>query len=75
MSNESTHAGTTTTGTWVAVGQAGAVGSIHRTGEGFSIRVGSSDEYHGDYPTLDVAKSALHARLGHGAERPEFIEH
>ncbi|RKR74644.1 methyltransferase [Frondihabitans australicus] len=66
---------TTTSGTWVAIGAAGAVGSIHRTDEGFSIRVGHDTDYHGDYPTLDVAKSALHARLGAGAERPEFVEH
>jgi hypothetical protein len=70
MSND-----TTITKTWVASGPSGAVGSILRTGDGFSIRVGGGSEYRGDYPTLDVAKSALHAALGPGADRPEFIEH
>ncbi|GAA4670166.1 methyltransferase [Frondihabitans cladoniiphilus] len=60
---------------WVASGPAGVVGSIHRSHDGFSIRVRPDDEFHGEYPTLDVAKSALHARLGHGADRPEFVEH
>jgi hypothetical protein len=71
MSNETT----VRTQTWVATGPSGVVGAIHRTDEGFSIRVGAADDYHGDFPTLDVAKSALHARLGHGADRPEFLEH
>ena len=66
---------TTTPHTWVAVGAAGAVGSIHRAPDGFAIRIGADDDYHGSFPTLDVAKNALHAALGHGAERPEFVEH
>jgi hypothetical protein len=73
MSNSDSH--TATSGTWVAIGGSGAVGSIRRTADGFAIRVGHEDDYHGAYPTLDVAKSALHARLGAGADRPEFIEH
>jgi hypothetical protein len=70
MSNE-----TTITKTWVATGPAGAVGAIHRTHDGFSIRVGRAAGFHGDFPTLDVAKSALHAALGPGVDRPEFSEH
>jgi len=61
--------------TWVAVGAAGAVGSIHRTGDGFAIRLNTDSGYHGSYPTLEVAKSAVHAALGPSAERPEFREH
>jgi hypothetical protein len=68
-------ASTTINRTWVAHGPAGVVGSIHRTPDGFSIRVGRAEEYHGDFPTLDVAKSALHAALGPGSDRPEFSEH
>ncbi|BDZ49962.1 hypothetical protein GCM10025867_22030 [Frondihabitans sucicola] len=70
MSNQ-----TTVNKIWVASGPAGVVGAIHRTGEGFAIRVGHEADYHGDFPTLDVAKSALHAALGPGADRPEFTEH
>ncbi|MGA1812014.1 methyltransferase [Frondihabitans sp. 4ASC-45] len=72
MSNDTV---TTMQSTWVASGPAGAVGSIHRTGEGFAIRVGREADYHGAYPTLDVAKRAIHAALGPGADRPEFTEH
>lgn len=71
MSNDTTE----TSKTWVAKGPVGVVGTIHRTGGGFAIRVGSETEYHGEFPNLDVAKSALHAALGHGADRPEFTEH
>jgi hypothetical protein len=70
MSNDAT-----ITKTWVASGPSGTVGSILRTGDGFSIRVGTATEYRGDFPTLDVAKSALHAALGPGVDRPDFIEH
>jgi hypothetical protein len=74
MSNDDSTTTTATTGTWVAMGAAGAVGSIYRTHDGFAIRVGN-EPYHGAYPTLDVAKSALHAKLGSGLDRPEFVEH
>jgi hypothetical protein len=60
---------------WLAVGPAGAVGSVHRTTAGFTVRLAGRDEFHGDYPTLAVAKSALFAALGPGAEYPEFREH
>lgn len=74
MSNDTT-ATTTISHTWVATGAAGAVGSIHRTDDGFAIRVGREADYHGAYPTLGIAKSAVHSALGPGADRPEFIEH
>lgn len=73
MSNATTT--TIVSRTWVARGPAGAVGSIHRTDEGFAIRQTRDEAYHGVYPTLDVAKRALHASLGPGADRPEFVEH
>jgi hypothetical protein len=71
MSNESA----VTSKTWVAMGPAGVAGTIHRTGDGFAIRVGHDADYHGEFPTLEVAKSALHAALGPGADRPQFTEH
>jgi hypothetical protein len=61
--------------TWVAFGPAGAVGSIHRVADGFTFRLISDDDFRSVYPTLDVAKSALHASLLPGAEWPEFREH
>jgi hypothetical protein len=67
--------GTTSGQTWVAVGPAGAVGSIGRTAGGFVVRLAGRDEPSGEYPPLAVAKSALFAALGPGAEYPEFHEH
>ncbi|MFZ6990944.1 methyltransferase [Curtobacterium sp. RRHDQ66] len=63
-------------GTWVAVGPAGAVGSIHRAPDGFRVelyghRAGSG----GVYPSLQSAKGAVHAALGPLATRPEFHAH
>lgn len=69
------HSETATDQRWVAFGPAGAVGSIHRTDAGFAVRLMDSADYRGVYPTLDVAKSALHASMFPGAEWPEFHEH
>lgn len=60
---------------WVATGSAGAVGSILRTGDEFSIRIAGTGTLRGPYGSLDAAKDALTASLGPGAERPEFREH
>ena len=68
---------TTTTMTsqrWVAFGTAGAIGSIHRTDDGFLLRMLDGSEGR-SYPSLEVAKSALHATLPAGSEWPEFREH
>lgn len=68
-------ANTTTGQRWVAFGPAGAVGSIHRTDGGFAVRLLDGSEDRGVYPTLDVAKSALHATMTPGSDWPEFREH
>lgn len=60
---------------WVAFGPAGALGSIHRTADGFHVKLLDDADYRGTYPTLEVAKSALHAALLPGSEWPEFREH
>ena len=60
---------------WVAFGQAGAVGSIHRTDAGFGVKMLNDKEFRGIYPTLDVAQSALHSSMLPGSDRPEFKEH
>ncbi|MEO5535392.1 MAG: methyltransferase [Pseudolysinimonas sp.] len=59
---------------WIAFGPAGALGSIHRTADGFSVRL-LDDSPARDFPSLEVAKSALHATLPTGSEWPEFREH
>jgi hypothetical protein len=66
---------TTTEQRWVAFGQAGAIGSIYRTAEGYAVRSLTDAEPRGIYPTLEVAKSALHASLPTGTAWPEFREH
>ncbi|HAM25330.1 MAG TPA: methyltransferase [Microbacteriaceae bacterium] len=71
-----TRAERTLTGkTWVAFGPAGAVGSIHSTEGGFTFKLIADADFRGEYPTIEVAKSALHASLLPGAEWPEFREH
>jgi len=60
---------------WVAFGAAGAVGSIHRMWDGFHVKLIDDAEYRGSYPSLEVAKSALHAALTPGSDWPEFREH
>jgi hypothetical protein len=59
---------------WVAFGSAGAIGSIHRTDDGFLLKMldGSGER---TYPSLEVAKSALHATLPAGSDWPDFREH
>jgi hypothetical protein len=67
---------TTLTGqTWVAFGSNGAVGSIHRTSDGFTFKLLADGEYRGTFDTLDGAKGALHAALPAGSGWPEFREH
>lgn len=66
---------TTTERRWVAIGEAGAVGSILQTGAGFEVRLVKDDAPHGTFPTLDAAKAAIHASMLPGSERPEFREH
>lgn len=60
---------------WIAFGAAGAVGSILHTRIGFAVRMLNDDSARGIYPTLEVAKSALHAAMAPGSEWPEFREH
>jgi hypothetical protein len=61
--------------TWVAFGPAGAVGSIHRVEDGFTFKLIADSEARAVYPSLEIAKSALHASLLPGSEWPEFREH
>jgi hypothetical protein len=60
---------------WVAFGPAGAVGTILREGSEYRVRMLRGDTERGPFPSLEIAKSAVHASLGAGAERPEFREH
>jgi hypothetical protein len=62
---------------WVAFGPAGAIGSILRTEDGYTVRLidDPDAQSRGTFEALDVAKSALHAAMDPGSEWPEFREH
>ena len=66
---------------WVAFGPSGALGSIdavegrHEGETAYTFSLIGDTSPRGSYPTLAVAKSALHASLEFGAEWPEFKEH
>lgn len=66
---------TDNTGTWVAIGPAGAVGSIHRAADGFEVEALRTPTGGRAYPSLESAKGAVHAALGPLAARPEFRAH
>ncbi len=72
MTNNTTTAGSAT---WVAVGPAGAVGSIHREPDGFHVELYGRRGTGSVFPSLDSAKSAVHAAMGPLADRPEFRAH
>ncbi|MFP7759999.1 methyltransferase [Marisediminicola sp. LYQ134] len=61
--------------TWVAFGSAGAIGSVHRVVGGYTFRLLRDERERATYPSLEVAKRALHASLVPGSEWPEFREH
>lgn len=60
---------------WVAFGPAGAIGSIHRTDDGWRFRLLGEELRPTPYPTLEVARNAFCAALPPGSERPDFREH
>ncbi|PCN47519.1 methyltransferase [Curtobacterium sp. 'Ferrero'] len=72
MTNNTMTTGSTT---WVAVGPAGAVGSIHREPDGFHVELFGRRSTGGVFPSLGSAKSAVHAAMGPLADRPEFRAH
>jgi hypothetical protein len=63
------------THTWVAIGSAGAIGSIRRTEQGYEVRLLTADEVRGVYPSLDVAKNSLQSARQAQGEPLEFREH
>lgn len=65
----------TTMQSWVAFGPAGAVGSIQRREDGYVVKMLHDGRYRGVYPTLNVAKNALHAAMSPGSDWPDFREH
>lgn len=60
---------------WVAFGVGGVVGSIRKDDDGYTVTMAGADQVAGTYPTMEVAKSALHARMTPGSDWPRFEEH
>lgn len=60
---------------WVAYGQSGVVGSIRKSDEGYIVTMAGADQVAGTYPSMEIAKSALHARMAPGSDWPQFREH
>lgn len=60
---------------WVAYGASGVVGSIRKDAEGYAVTMAGADAVAGAYPTMEVAKSALYARMTPGSDWPRFVEH
>ncbi|GAA5198457.1 methyltransferase [Microbacterium jejuense] len=60
---------------WVAFGAGGVVGSIRKDEDGYTVTMAGADQSAGTFPTMEVAKSALHARMTPGSDWPQFQEH
>lgn len=65
----------TTEALWVAYGDGRVVGAIRKHEDAYTVTIAGADDVLGTYPTMDVAKSALHASLSPGAEWPTFRQH
>jgi hypothetical protein len=60
---------------WVAYGPSGVVGSIRRDEGGYTVTMAGADAPAGTYPSMEIAKSALHSRMVAGSDWPRFQEH
>lgn len=70
MSTTDTH-----TALWVAYGPSGVAGSIRKDQEGYTVTMAGADARTGTYPTMEIAKNALHAHMRPGSAWPTFQEH
>lgn len=62
---------------WVAFGANGAIGSIARSGDDYTVRMldDPDAQERGTFESLEAAKGALHAAMAPGSDWPEFREH
>jgi len=67
----------TTSSLWIAYGGEGnVVGSIRRDGDdAYVVTMADAAESLGTYPSMEVAKGALHAHMRAGSDWPTFREH
>lgn len=67
---------TTSSTLWVAYGAEGnVVGTVRHEGHGYIATIAGADASLGTYPTMEIAKSALHGHLPPGSDWPRFQEH
>lgn len=67
---------TTASTLWIAHGSEGnVVGMIRKDAEGYTVTIADADASVGTYPTMEIAKDALHGHLAPGADWPRFVEH
>ncbi|MBN9223430.1 MAG: methyltransferase [Microbacterium sp. SCN 70-27] len=67
---------TTSSALWVAYGAEGkVVGTIRHVDDGYIATIADADSSLGTYPTMEVAKSALHGHLPPGSDWPRFTQH
>lgn len=60
---------------WVAYGASGVAGSIRKDADGYTVTMAGADAPTGTYPSMEIAKSALHAHMAPGSDWPQFREH
>lgn len=60
---------------WVAYGAGGVVGSIRHDEDGYAVTMAGASEALGTFPTMEIAKSALHSRMKPGSDWPSFTQH
>lgn len=60
---------------WVAHGAIGAVGTIRKSEDGYLVTMSGAEEPSGTFPTMEIAKRALHAKMSPGSDWPHFVEH
>lgn len=61
---------------WLAYGAEGqVVGSIRKAEGAYTVTIAGASSTLGSYPSMDIAKSALHGHLTPGSDWPSFREH
>ena len=58
-----------------AGGASGVAGSIRKDDDGYTVTMAGADAPAGTYPSMEIAKSALHSRMAPGSDWPMFREH
>lgn len=61
---------------WVAYGESGVTGTIRKESDGqYLVTMAGASEALGTFPSMEVAKNALHSHMRPGSDWPEFREH